>query len=139
MATESPYDSFKLITGVGISPNSLSALPVQPSALSLEHEDLSDKDAGRTEDGVMHKNYIGTIVGIQLEFKGLRGGVASTLLQLFKYEYVYVRFYDIKINNYETRQFYVGNIKSTAYNAELDLWEKISFNLIERTPVTYVS
>lgn len=114
------------------------ALPVTPSSFSWTQEDLSNASAGRSEDGVMHKNRIGMIRSAQLEWQNLPIETMRTLINMFSPEYITVTFIDPATSptyNYRrTEVFYVGNRSLTVKNAALNICEKLSFNIISRDP-----
>jgi hypothetical protein len=103
-----------------------------PSVYQVEYNDISDPDAGRTEDGLMHKNRIGQKVKIQLAWNNVNDTVASTVLTAFDPEYVSVKYKDPKTNSFQTKTFYVGDRSAPAYNRTVGLWSNISFNIIEQ-------
>lgn len=106
------------------------SLPVQPSVYLLKYSDQSAETAGRTADVVMHKEQIGTIVGIELQWWGLDTATGSTIINAFWSEYVDVEFLDLKAGTFITKKFYTGDKNANFYNASLGLWDKISFNII---------
>ena len=106
-----------------------------PSSYKWKEEDLSNKDAGRTEDTKMHKNRIGQIVGLELAWNGVTISECAAILQLFQPEYVTVCYLDAKEGDYKTSVFYVGDRSAPLYNGEIGRWSNISFNLIERSGV----
>lgn len=114
------------------------ALPQCPSSFQWEQEDLSNAEAGRSEDGVMHKNRIGTIRGIKLEWKSLPVQMMNKILKMFAPEYITVVYIDPATDPYygyrRKEVFYVGNRSLSVYNARLNICEKLSFNLISRDP-----
>ena len=116
-------------------------LPVSPTKYEWVLEDLSNSEAGRTEDGVMHKNRIGQIRGLKLEFKYLDTGTAQKILFMFNPEYVRVEYIDPLTDPYygfgRISTFYTGDRTCVCYNASRDLWESITFNLIEQYPGMY--
>ena len=110
-----------------------------PSSYVWKLEDISAPDAGRTEDGVMHKKRIGQVVGIELSWQNVTTAQAHTILTAFNPEYVNVRYIDPmsgdSSNNYvvsDAVTFYVGNRSAPMYNSKRGLWSNISFNLIDR-------
>lgn len=103
-----------------------------PSSFQWEMEDLSDSSAGRTEDGKMHKNRIGSKVAISLSWQNISTTVASQILNAFEPEYVSVRYLDPKVDGYTTKTFYVGNRTAPMYNSQLGLWSNVSFKIIEQ-------
>lgn len=114
-----------------------SHLPVTPSSCSWEQEDLSNAEAGRTEDGAMHKNRIGTITRIGLEFQNLPLETMYEIINIFSPEYIWVTYIDPAKGgaSYERNEwFYVGNRNMVIHNARLNICEKLSFNIISRYP-----
>lgn len=113
-------------------------LPVTPSSFSWNQEDLSNASAGRSEDGVMHKNRIGMIRSAQLEWRNLPIETMQTIINMFSPEYIMVVYIDPATGegyNYRRREvFYVGNRSVTVKNAALNICEKLSFNIITRNP-----
>lgn len=114
------------------------SLPVTPSSFSWTQEDLSNASAGRSEDGVMHKNRIGMIRSAQLEWRNLPIETMQAIINMFRPEYIMVVYIDPATGlgyNYRRREvFYVGNRSVTVKNAALNICEKLSFNIITRNP-----
>lgn len=114
------------------------SLPVTPSSFSWNQEDLSNASAGRSEDGVMHKNRIGMIRSAQLEWQNLPIKTMQTIINMFSPEYIMVVYIDPATGsdyNYRRRElFYVGNRSVAVKNAALNICEKLSFNIITRNP-----
>ncbi len=102
-----------------------------PSAYTWKLEDTSASDAGRTEDGKMHKNRIGQLVGLELSWQNISTAELSAILKAFNPEYITVCYLDAMTGGYKTSEFYVGNRSSPAYNTKLGIWS-VSFNIIER-------
>lgn len=105
-----------------------------PSSFSIEIEDVSAANAGRTEDAVMHKETITTLVKLNLSWQGLTFDEAVSVLERFpkSREYFRVEYYDIALGGFTTKTFYVGNRTADMYSGVLKLWNNLSFNLIER-------
>lgn len=114
------------------------ALPKSPSLFQWEEEDLSNAEAGRSEDGRMHKNRIGTIRGIKLEWQNLPLQTMQKIIRMFSPEYFTVVYIDVATDpyyGYRRREvFYVGNRSLSVKNARLNICDKLSFNLISRDP-----
>lgn len=106
-----------------------------PSTYVYNLQDISAADAGRTEDTVMHKERIGQAVKIELGWNGIDSDAVSTILTAFDPEYINVRYWDAKAAAFVTSEFYVGDRQAPMYNATLDIWENLSFNIIERSGV----
>lgn len=104
-----------------------------PSVYKWIDSDVSDSDAGRTEDAKMHKMMIAGKIHIELEWHNVITSVASTILQAFTAsEYFQVKYLDPKANAFLTKTFYVGDRNAPAYNTMLGIWSNISFNIIEQ-------
>ena len=95
-------------------------------------QDISDSNAGRTEDTLMHKNRIGQKRKIELSWRGLNTAQVSAILQAFNNEYVEVVFLDALAGTYLSKTFYVGDRSTPMYSSVLDIWENVSFNIIEQ-------
>ncbi|MBQ3265200.1 MAG: hypothetical protein IJH07_05430 [Ruminococcus sp.] len=110
------------------------ALPICPSAFEWEEEDLSDANAGRSEDYKMHKNRGGPIRRLSLEWQHIPIQTAQRIMSMFHPEYVTVLFVDPDTDpNYGYRReesFYVGNRKLSMKNTRLNICSKLSFNLV---------
>lgn len=104
-----------------------------PSAFVWNLQDISASDAGRTEDTVMHKMRVGQARSINLSWNALTTAQASAVLTAFNPEYINVTYLDPMAGGERTAEFYVGDRSAPLYNATLDLWENVSFNIIERS------
>lgn len=103
-----------------------------PSSYTYNLEDTSAADAGRTEDGVMHKKRIGQVVGLDLAWQNIPTSAVSQILQAFNPEYITVVYLDAMQGTTVTKIFYVGNRSAPMYNARKGLWSNVSFKIIER-------
>lgn len=103
-----------------------------PSYYKWKLEDLSSKEAGRTETYSMDKMRQGQIVALELKWKNVTTEVASAILKAFNPEYIRVCYLDPKEGLYRTTDFYVGDRSAPLYNCETGLWSEISFTIIER-------
>ena len=125
---------------VGKSVGSLYDIP-NPTAMKFGYKDISSADAGRTNDAnvTMHKNLVARKRTISLTWKALGGAATRTVLQAFKPEYVYVRYFEPEENAFVTRQFYTGDKTvdvgtyhpTSSYQIGGVTYETISFNAIE--------
>ena len=98
---------------------------------------VSDADAGRTQDALMHVNQVAQKRKLEIAWHFKRWEDVAPIMQAFNPEYVSVRYPDMLSGTYETRVFYTGDQKVSTkfwWNApyENHLLEEISFNLIER-------
>lgn len=103
-----------------------------PSAYRWKLQDISESDAGRTQDTVMSKQRIGQVVALELKWQNVSIANAATILQAFNPEYITVRYLDAKSGGFKTAEFYVGDRNVPLYNTVKGLWSEISFNIIQR-------
>lgn len=102
-----------------------------PSKYDWKLSDVSSADAGRTEDGLMHKERITSKVHLELEWQNVSDADASAILAAFQPEYISVKYYDYKALAFQTKTFYVGDRSVSAYNRRMGIGT-ITFNIIER-------
>ena len=108
-----------------------------PSKYHWKESDVSSATAGRTEDGLMHKDTVTKKVHIELEWQNVNDTTARTVLQAFSMdddlnnEYISVTYWDYRKMAFETKTFYVGDRDVDAYNRVLKIGT-ISFNIIEQ-------
>lgn len=117
------YNPIRTVNGI--------AVPC-PSSYEWQLEDVSRNEAGRTEDGTMHKLRFGQIPGINLVWKLPSLAEAALILRVFNPEYITVEYLDVTTADWASKVFYVGNRSAPLYNSRLGRWESISFNLIAR-------
>lgn len=103
-----------------------------PSTYEFNLQDISEADAGRTEDTVMDKQRIGQCVKLGLAWQNVSIENAARILQAFQPEYITVRYLDALHGKFVTSEFYVGDRSAPLYNTRIGKWSKISFNIIER-------
>lgn len=104
-----------------------------PTSFVWNLQDISAPDAGRTEDTVMQKMRVGQARSISLSWSYLTTDEISVILTAFNPEYISVTYLDPMVGGSRTSEFYVGDRSAPMYNATLDLWENVSFNIIERS------
>ena len=103
-----------------------------PSKYDWKLSDVSSSDAGRTEDGLMHKERITQKIHIELEWQHIKTDAAARLiLTAFNPEYIDVEYFDYKSNAYLTKRFYVGDRTVSSYNRAQAI-STITFNIIEQ-------
>lgn len=107
----------------------------QPDSYQWLEQDISASDASRTEDTVMHKNRIGQVPQLQLEWKFVSISDAAVILSAFAPEYFTMKYLDAKAGTYVEKEFYVGDRSAPLYNADSNRWESIAFNVIARSGV----
>jgi len=104
-----------------------------PSQFGWSLQDVSASDAGRTQDGLMHKNRITQKEKIQLSWAYPKPEVASVILQLFNPEYFEVMYRSPFNNQIVTKTFYRGDAQAPTYWwCNGGLFQSISFDIIER-------
>ena len=106
-----------------------------PSGYKWKLQDISDSDAGRTEDTVMDKKRIGQCVKLELQWQNVTVEDAADILKKFNPEYITLCYLDAMTGKYETSVFYVGDRSAPLYNCAKGLWSNIAFNVIERSGV----
>lgn len=103
-----------------------------PSEYQYDLQDVSAPNSGRTEDALMHKQRVAQKVKIELKWNNIKTSEVSEILNAFNPEYLSVTYLDAKAGGFQTKTFYVGDRTAPLYNAELALWQDVSFNIIER-------
>lgn len=103
-----------------------------PSQYKWEQIDVSASDAGRTEDGLMHKKKIRTVDGITLEWAYPTTTELKAILAAFSAEYISITYLSPTAGDFMTKTFYVGDRSSPMYNSTLNRWENVSFKIVER-------
>ena len=104
-----------------------------PSEFGWSRQQVSASDSGRTQDGLMHVNRVTMKDKIQLSWNAPDPAKAAQILQAFDAEYFNVTYKNPLTNTVVTKQFYRGDATANTYWwANNGLFEKISFNIIER-------
>ena len=108
-----------------------------PCELTYGRYDVSMSTAGRDEAGYMHKEMIGTSNKYELRFWGLDTATVKAICQIMETsEYVEITILDpvdgVAPNYLVTRTYYVGDRSMKLYSGALDIWEELSFDIIER-------
>ena len=111
-----------------------------PSEMEWGLMDVSDSDAGRTQDALMHKNRVAQKRKIQLKWPSCKPEDAHAILVAVNSEYFDVTYYDPLDGKTETRNFYVGDRSAPVRQwCERDQggrpqhwYTSVSFNIIER-------
>ena len=105
-----------------------------PSVFELSVNDVSASDAGRTQDGLMHKNRITRKRKIVLKWNGVGPKDAKDILQAFKNEYFTINYYDPVIGTRVTKTFYSGDqsMPIKTWTVGNRVFEQVSFDVIER-------
>ena len=104
-----------------------------PSGYTFNASDVSDSDAGRTEDTTMHKNLLGTCVHLGMEWSYISPSEAIEIMNAFSPEYFTVVYLDARTGGYSTSVFYAGDKTATMIMTSIGQRYNLSFNIIERT------
>ena len=118
-----------------------------PSEIKWGVYDISAADAGRTLDGVMHKERLQMPAGqkrkMELKWYAVKYGSdivngvlmgSADILQAFTPEYIDVKYPDPQTGSVETKTFYTGD-KELTFRLWLDgrqIMTDLSFNIIEQ-------
>ena len=83
--------------------------------ISYEYAQLDGDNAGRSEDGTMHRDVIGLTNKVSYDFKDYRGDDdISRILKLLKKTECTLKYYDLKEKGFITRHMYVVGDKVQA-------------------------
>ena len=110
-----------------------------PSAITWSVQDISTPDAGRTLDGVMHKERLALPGGqkrkLKLEWNLVKFGTESaSILNAFTPEYVTVAYPDPQAGAVVTKVFYTGDkeMKFATWWDGKQLLTNLAFSIIEK-------
>jgi len=108
-----------------------------PSSFKQLKSDVSAADSGRTEDGLMWKKKIGTATKNEIEIQCLPSDLLHTILNMIDDEYMTIEYIDMRegvaSSGYVvSHTFYCGDVSYDLYNATLDIWKSLKFNVIQR-------
>lgn len=107
-----------------------------PSEVSVTIQKLSRPDAGRTDDGRMHPNFLARKRSVTLTWNDLKPDVTAEIIQAFDPESsdsFTMTYWDPKTNTMQTREFYSGDISTNvlSWTTTWKRYESLSFNVIE--------
>ena len=105
-----------------------------PSTMTWGLQDLSAEDAGRTQDGVMHKNRFAQKRMLSLTWLGMKNSETAEILRAFNPEYIQVTYYDPMDGGRVARTFYVGDRKANFRRVLVgdNIYDTVAFDIIER-------
>ena len=116
--------------------NGVNLLPyLAEKGIKWQRNDLEAPDAGRTLDGVMHRQRVSSKITLAITCRSLKTSEAAIVLQAIYPEYVTVVYDDPQQGTVVTRTMYSNNNPATFAQQQTDgsyLWEEISFPLIEQ-------
>ena len=91
-----------------------------------------DYDAGRVSSGLMVRNKQAMKAKLEFTFPPTKDETAiANLLQSVSPEAYYLKYYDPMTATAVTKKFYTGDRTVPVYNFALEIWESISFNVVE--------
>ena len=112
--------------------NGVDILPyVEQKGIKWTRNDVDGSNAGRTMNGTMYRERITSKVRLDITCMPLSSEDAAKILNAVYPEYVTVEYMD-PMYGYSIRTMYSNNIPATYINTTTDLWEGITFPLIER-------
>lgn len=107
---------------------------IAEDGIKWQRNDIESDDAGRTLDGVMHRDRVGSKVRLDIKCKPLKSSEAMAVLGAIAPEFVTVRYIDPQDGSV-TRTMYSNNIPAMCATINPDgtaVWKGIEFPLIER-------
>lgn len=113
------------INGVDITPY------IEQKGIKWQRNDLDGSNSGRTMDGKMHRERVTSKVRLDIACLPLSSQDASTVLNAIYPEYVEVEYVD-PMYGYSVKTMYSNNTPATYIDTATDLWEGITFPLVER-------
>lgn len=113
------------INGIDLTPY------IQQKGIKWQRNDLDGSNAGRTMDGTMHRERVTSKVRLDITCLPLTSEDASVVLNTIYPEYVEVEYVD-PMYGHSIRTMYSNNTPATFIDTATDLWEGITFPLIER-------
>ena len=113
------------IDGVDITPY------IEQKGIKWQRNDPDGPNAGRTMDGVMHRERVATKVKLNVTCRPLKSEDAQVVLNAIYPEYVEVEYID-PMCGHSVKTMYSNNPPATFIDTATDLWEGITFPLIER-------
>lgn len=103
-------------------------------SLKVNLESLAAEDSGRTDDGVMHINWVlQRIRKVQIQLPPCDASTASSLLALVQGQEYSLTYFDPLTGGQNTITAYTSNSSADCYSGVLynGLWQGVSFNAIE--------
>ena len=112
--------------------NGVDLLPyVKEKGIKWQRNDLDGSTAGRTMDGVMHRERVTSKIRLDITCTPLSSEDAQTVLSAILPEYVEVEYTD-PLYGLVYKTMYSNNTPAIYVNTTTDMWEGITFPLIER-------
>lgn len=112
--------------------NGVDMLPyIVQNGIKWQRNDIDGANAGRTMDGTMHRERVTSKVRLDVTCLPLSSENASVVLNAIYPEYVEVEYTDPMIGLC-IKQMYSNNTPATYIDTYTNMWEGITFPLIER-------
>ena len=123
----------QVLIKVGTTQNNLVDMP-NPSKVDWGYQDVSQGDSGRDDTGYMYKGKVTEKIKLQLTWSAVSPEKASVILQAFKPEYFYIRYFDPEINGYRIMEAYSGDKTAPVkiWSDNQKIYESLNFDVIER-------
>ena len=116
--------------------NGVNILPyVAYDGLKYKRSDLDGPNAGRTMDGIMHRDRIAIKDRWDVTCRLLTTEEVATVMGLIEPEYVEVRYTNLRTNSIKVGTFYSNNIPIELSHAIIDgveYWKGLAFPLVEK-------
>lgn len=104
---------------------------IRQKGIKWTRNDLDGPNAGRTMDGTMYRDRITGKVRLDITCLPLTSEDAAVVLNAINPEYVQVEYTD-PMEGIVTKTMYANNIPAMYIDTSTDLWDGITFPLIER-------
>lgn len=101
------------------------------NGIKWQRNDLDGSNAGRTMDGIMHRERVASKIRLDITCLPLSSSDAYIVLNTIYPEYVEVEYTD-PMYGPVIKTMYSNNTPATYINTVTDMWEGIAFPLIER-------
>ena len=112
--------------------NGLDILPyIEQKGIKWTKNDIDGSNAGRTMDGIMHRERVASKIRLDITCLPLKTEDASLVLNAIYPEYVEVEYTD-PMYGHVYKTMYSNNNPATYIDTKTDLWEGIVFPLVER-------
>ena len=119
---------------------SIEGIKFSPQSLTCSIQDI-DYDAGRTADGTMHRNKVTRKLKYQISlapmhtgeylYTGEENDIVDLLNQLENETFTAEMPDPFNSGALTSRRYYVGDRSLPIHNFTLDLWDSISFDIVE--------